>query len=427
MKLDQEKSGNEVINKTMLIKSIVCVVMIAVGVVLISTGLGHRVAASDNYQVLLQRAVELQADELEDRRNERDQALADAQAAAEMASELSAEAGELSGELEELNQLSEEQMAQYQIIAQQLADALIAKAEALDRYVVAQDNLAAEQETFSTQISVMYEYQNTSTLEIMLQSDSIAGFFTNMEIITLIADAQAQAVDNMQVALDDAQAQADYALQEATDMENAARERQEQLQELEDRIGVTTAALNDINIQISQYEQLEDELNATAEQLNNEIYALQHPAGSSSSGGGSTGSGSGVLSWPTWTTYVTSEYGNRTHPVYGTQRFHSGIDIGAGFGDSVMAAASGTVIIVSTPCPGCNYGGSGYGNYVVIDHGDGLSTLYGHMTDVYVSNGSYVNAGDSIGTVGSTGTSTGAHLHFEVSVNGTTVSPRDYL
>ena len=237
MKLDQEKSGNEVINKTMLIKSIVCVVMIAVGVVLISTGLGHRVAASDNYQVLLQRAVELQDDELEDRRNERDQALADAQAAAEMASELSAEAGELSGELEELNQLSEEQMAQYQIIAQQLADALIAKAEALDRYVVAQDNLAAEQETFSTQISVMYEYQNTSTLEIMLQSDSIAGFFTNMEIITLIADAQAQAVDNMQVALDDAQAQADYALQEATDMENAARERQEQLQELEDRIG----------------------------------------------------------------------------------------------------------------------------------------------------------------------------------------------
>ena len=92
-----------------------------------------------------------------------------------------------------------------------------------------------------------------------------------------------------------------------------------------------------------------------------------------------------------------------------------------------MAAASGTVIIVSTPCPGCNYGGSGYGNYVVIDHGDGLSTLYGHMTDVYVSNGSYVNAGDSIGTVGSTGTSTGAHLHFEVRVNGTTVSPRDYL
>ena len=92
-----------------------------------------------------------------------------------------------------------------------------------------------------------------------------------------------------------------------------------------------------------------------------------------------------------------------------------------------MAAASGTVIVVDTPVPGQSWGGSGYGNYVVIDHGNGVSTLYGHCTSVYVSNGQTVSAGEAIGTVGSTGTSTGSHLHFEVRINGERVNPVNYL
>ena len=92
-----------------------------------------------------------------------------------------------------------------------------------------------------------------------------------------------------------------------------------------------------------------------------------------------------------------------------------------------MAAASGTVIYVETPVPGQNWGGSGYGNYFIIDHGNGVSTLYAHCTNVYVSNGQSVSAGEAVGTVGSTGGSTGSHLHFEVRINGNRVDPLSVL
>jgi murein DD-endopeptidase MepM/ murein hydrolase activator NlpD len=115
------------------------------------------------------------------------------------------------------------------------------------------------------------------------------------------------------------------------------------------------------------------------------------------------------------------------HPTQGVEKFHYGIDIGAGYGETIMAAASGTVIFVTEPYEGCNKGGSGYGNYCVIDHGNGYTTLYGHARDLYVYEGQYVNAGDSIGEVGSTGDSSGAHLHFEVRLWGETKDPEDYL
>lgn len=402
---------------------------------------GINVLATDNimyrYEILHDQST------IDQKKNERDQARADAAAAQQKVNELAGQAGSLKGELAELNRLSDEQYAQYEIISAQLAEALIEKADALDAYCEAQDNLEAAQNQFSERVSVMFEYQNKSTLEILLGSDSIAGFFTNMEIISLIADSDNQAIDMMTVALDDAQLKSDQALAEAESLEGIIQEKQSQLQELESRIGVTTDALNDVNTQLSYYEQQEDELNALAAELDKQIAELQAQqaaaaaaaaaAAQQSSGGGvNSGTttpvqGNGTLNWPTWTNYVTSYYGNRVHPVYGTTRFHSGIDIGAGYGDAVMAAGGGTVIYVEEPVPGCNTGGSGYGNYVIIDHGNGLSTLYAHMRDVYVSNGSYVSAGTCIGEVGSTGTSTGAHLHFEVRVNGSTVDPLSYL
>lgn len=92
-----------------------------------------------------------------------------------------------------------------------------------------------------------------------------------------------------------------------------------------------------------------------------------------------------------------------------------------------MAAASGTVIYVTEPVEGQNTGGTGYGNYCIIDHGNGVTTLYAHARNIYVAAGDSVSAGQAIGEVGSTGTSTGAHLHFEVRVNGTAQNPLSYL
>lgn len=130
----------------------------------------------------------------------------------------------------------------------------------------------------------------------------------------------------------------------------------------------------------------------------------------------------GVMIWPVGIegTYITSSYGNRLHPVQGVNRYHDGIDIGnAGFGAPVVAAADGFVTYAGVM--------GGYGNCVMINHGDGIITLYGHGQEIKTTLGASVKQGDVIMTVGSTGVSTGPHLHFEVRKYGVPVDPIPYL
>ena len=127
---------------------------------------------------------------------------------------------------------------------------------------------------------------------------------------------------------------------------------------------------------------------------------------------------SGAMIYPI-TGPITSEFGWRNHPIFGGQRFHSGIDIGGDYGLPIHAAQSGIV----------SHAGwiGGYGNTVMIDHGGGITTLYGHNESLAVSVGQYVNQGDVIAYCGSTGNSTGPHCHFEVRLDGEPVSPFNYL
>ena len=121
-----------------------------------------------------------------------------------------------------------------------------------------------------------------------------------------------------------------------------------------------------------------------------------------------------------WRNVVTSEFGNRRDPFTGERKGHSGMDLAVPTGTSVRAALPGTVT-VST------YNQGGYGYYVMIDHGNGLSTLYGHNSQLLARVGQTVEAGDVIALSGSTGRSTGPHLHFEVRINGERTNPRSYL
>lgn len=123
--------------------------------------------------------------------------------------------------------------------------------------------------------------------------------------------------------------------------------------------------------------------------------------------------------WPLANPQVTSEYGFRVHPVYGTQRLHAGIDLGAARGTPILSSNDGVVIFAGTQ--------GGYGRTVIVDHGGGLTTLYAHMTEIGASNGQLVDRGDVLGFVGATGTATGNHLHFETRVNGGPSNPRNYL
>ena len=123
--------------------------------------------------------------------------------------------------------------------------------------------------------------------------------------------------------------------------------------------------------------------------------------------------------WPSGVTYLTSRWGYRVHPIFGTTKYHAGVDIAASQGSTISAAAGGTVQISEHS--------DSYGNYCVIYHSNGTSTLYAHMNSLpAVKVGETVSAGQTIGYVGSTGWATGPHLHFEVRVNGATVDPLDY-
>jgi len=117
--------------------------------------------------------------------------------------------------------------------------------------------------------------------------------------------------------------------------------------------------------------------------------------------------------------FVTSNFGYRQSPIYGSTQFHEGLDIANKVGTPVVAPASGTVIEAGYQ--------SGYGRFIKIRHGYGVDTLYGHLSQCNVKAGERVNKGDRIGAVGDTGSSTGAHLHYEVRVNGVPVNPRKYL
>lgn len=147
-------------------------------------------------------------------------------------------------------------------------------------------------------------------------------------------------------------------------------------------------------------------------------------SGGNSGGGGSSGGGSATslsnLQWPVPScTLITSRFGYRVAPTTGASTYHGGLDIGAGMGASIVAAGAGDVIYA-----GAN---GGFGNCVMIDHGNGVVTVYAHMSSIGVSYGQYVTAGQYVGAVGSTGVSTGPHCHFEIRINGAQTDPAAYF
>ncbi len=187
--------------------------------------------------------------------------------------------------------------------------------------------------------------------------------------------------------------------------------------ELNEQVSEADALLAEIESNLDSYTALYDEAEAdeaaVQEQINQMVEELEKQEAGSVAGTGS-------FIWPTPSCYVvTSTYGMRLHPKYHVYKMHTGIDIGASYGSKVLAADSGKVLTSQYS--------SSYGNYIVISHGNGTTTLYAHLSSRKVSAGDTVTQGDLIGLVGSTGVSTGPHLHFEISVNGSRVNPLDYF
>lgn len=192
------------------------------------------------------------------------------------------------------------------------------------------------------------------------------------------------------------------ALEEAQlDVEKRSAAVGSEVKEYADLLAEVQRLINEMDHELSE---LEDD----AAQLEQDILAAEINSGPV---------GSGFL-WPV-NGVLTSSYGFRIHPITGARKLHTGIDIGAPNGRTIVATRSGTVILARY------YGG--YGNTVVISHGGGLTTLYAHMSSDAVSSGQFLTAGDTVGYIGSTGFSTGNHLHFETREYGIPVNPMNYL
>ena len=259
----------------------------------------------------------------------------------------------------------------------------------------------------------MYEAGETTYLDVLLNSSSITEFVDNYYLIGEIAaidenllntiEIEKNQIEEIKTKLDanraDLKQKEENEQKTLITLNNAKIQRDNYLANLNEQEKATRA-------RIKEYEQ---ELN----NVENEIFIITNNLGDSDYAGG-------LFAWPTpgYKT-ITSPFGNRIHPVLGTKRFHTGIDIGAPKGASIIAANSGKVLKAGW------FGG--YGNAVIIDHGGGFSTLYGHGSEVLVAEGQTVKRGDIIMKVGSTGMSTGPHLHFEVRINGNYMNPLDYL
>ena len=317
-------------------------------------------------------------------------------------------------------------------------------------------NKAKEQEkkqyrNMKKRIQFMYENGQTSYVEMLLSADSFTDFLNAVEYITQISQYDRKMLkeyQNMQVTIADTQKtlETDYAslqsLQAKVQEEKQAvaaleSEKKGELNDVADDLTdaqtVAKAYEAEIQAQNEVIAQIQAAQKRAAEQqaAQQQAQAAEENQGATDAAGenqntaqNTTPSGNeqstGSMMWPCPSSKrVTSDYGPRTSPTNGASSNHKGIDIGAAYGADIVAADGGTVLVAT-------YSSSG-GNYVIIDHGGGLCTVYMHASSLTVSAGQTVSKGQVIAKVGSTGISTGNHLHFGVTLNGVYVSPWGYV
>lgn len=307
-------------------------------------------------------------------------------------------------------------------------------------------NKAKEQEkkqyrNMKKRIQFMYENGQTSYVEMLLSADSFTDFLNAVEYITQISQYDRKMLkeyQNMQVTIADTQKtlETDYASlqslqakvqeekQAVAALESAKKgELNDVADDLTDAQTVAKAYEAEIQAQNEVIAQIQAAQKRAAEQQAAQQQAQaaeenQNTAQNTTPSG--NGQSTGSMMWPCPSSKrVTSDYGPRTSPTNGASSNHKGIDIGAAYGADIVAADGGTVLVAT-------YSSSG-GNYVIIDHGGGLCTVYMHASSLTVSAGQTVSKGQVIAKVGSTGISTGNHLHFGVTLNGVYVSPWGYV
>ncbi len=269
-----------------------------------------------------------------------------------------------------------------------------------------------KQELLNKRLRVMYKEGSVGYLEVLLGSDSLEELLSRADILQTIVKSD----QDMIVELEDAKALAQKKKEElAAKKEHLAELLGQKIVKKEEQEALL-ADLHAYSLELIQDEEALQEAVAirAAEQAEIDRIIERLELSKLAYVGGD-------FIWPVPSSYrITSPFGYRPELAYlGAGSFHNGMDIGANWGEDVLAAQSGTVVTATTMW--------GYGNVLMIDHGGGMVTVYGHLSEIYVSQGQDVQVGDVVAAIGSTGISTGPHLHFEVRDNGERKDPMEYV
>lgn len=288
------------------------------------------------------------------------------------------------------------------------------------------DDLHARQAILAKRVRAIYMHGQLNYLDVIVGSHSFSDFANRLELLKRIIKADFSLIleiQEKQRAIEAKKAQLEQEKQQLDALEAEAAKTQ---QTIAAKHAEQQKVLDEAKRHKAAAEQMERELQAASADIQAQIQQRIREreaaaAAAAASGGGGDYTyvqGTGQFSWPV-SGPITSPFGYRIHPIFGTQIYHAGIDIGVPEGTPVHAADSGTVIEADWI--------GGYGNAVIIDHGNGLQTVYGHNSSLAVSAGQSVSKGQVIAYAGQTGYATGPHVHFEVRVNGSPTDPMGYL
>lgn len=325
--------------------------------------------------------------------------------------QLDSELSDIQDKIDEYSDLITQKELEIEITTEELNDAITRQEE--------------QYEAMKKRIKFMYEEGDTLYMELLFSADSFSDtmnkadyiealsaydreqlneYIRTKELIALCKEeleAEKEVLDEAKIAVEAEEAAVSSLIAEKeTQIMNVSADistKEAAIKEYEDMIAAENAEIAALEKAVA-----EEKARLAAENANARVYD------------------GGMFSWPC-PSYrrISDEYGNRIHPTLGVEKFHNGIDLAAPYGASILAAYDGDVVAADYS--------SSMGNYIMINHGDGLYTIYMHASALYVSKGQSVYKGQSIAAVGSTGRSTGNHLHFSVRLSGSYVSPWNYL
>ncbi|OFX15043.1 MAG: hypothetical protein A2V59_06270 [Armatimonadetes bacterium RBG_19FT_COMBO_69_19] len=313
-------------------------------------------------------------------------------------------------ELEDIDRSQEATEQRLQELAREMAGSRTAAQAIATRLAVTERRLAEHRARLRGRLRTVYMYGRTGYVDVLLGAEDVREFVTRWHFVSTIVRADGRIIREYAEDVEEHRALIETLRQEqarlaAVSAETAARQR-----EVEAREQAKRSALARLRQERRAFERMVRELEEDSRQLEVLIRRSQR---STSRGVALARSLSGFI-WPARGVF-TSGYGIRRHPIFRIRRMHTGQDIAAPYGTPVQAASDGRVIYTGW------FGG--YGKIVVVDHGDGVSTLYAHLSKILTRSGARLRRGEVVGRIGSTGYSTGPHVHFEVRVNGRPIDP----